>query len=195
MKTDLRIQKTRAIIQNALFDLLSEKELSKISISELCRRAQINRKTFYRHYRGTEDIIEELENSLLGELSAILRVGNNSIFDVGAVFRDISAAVEKNRELLIKVMRLNPELLTGGKIKAMMCRATSLSLKSAGMISDAAADVAAEFAVSGVLAIYSAWLNGGCKGDLDMMTEISAKMTAHGIAAFVSADKLTEMRF
>ncbi|MDE7400366.1 MAG: TetR/AcrR family transcriptional regulator, partial [Oscillospiraceae bacterium] len=150
MKTDLRIQKTRATVRNALFDLLGEKELSKISISELCRRAQINRKTFYRHYRSTADIIEELENSLLGELSAILRIGNNSIFDVGAVFHDISAAIEKNRELLIKVMRLNPELLTGGKIKAMMCRATSLSLKSAGTISDSAADVAAEFAVSGV---------------------------------------------
>lgn len=195
MKTDLRIQKTRAAVQNALFDLLGEKELSRISISELCRHAQINRKTFYRHYRSTADIIEELENSLLGELSAILRVGNNSIFDVGAVFRDISAAIEKNQDVLIKVMRLNPELLTGGKIKAMMCRATSLSLKSAGTISDAAADVAAEFAVSGVLAIYSAWLNGGCKGDLTMLTEVSAKMAAHGLTAFVSNDKLTEMRF
>ena len=195
MKNDLRVRKTRIAIQNALFDLLGEMELSKISVSELCRRAQINRKTFYRHYRGTADIIEELENSLLGELSAILRVGNNSIFDVGAVFHDISAAIEKNREVLIKVMRLNPELLTGGKIKAMMHRATALSLKSAGAVSGAAADVAAEFAVSGVLAIYSAWLNSGCKEDLAMLTEVSAKMTAHGLAAFVSADKLAEMRF
>lgn len=194
MKTDLRVQKTRISIRNALFDLLGEKELSRISISELCRRAQINRKTFYRHYNSTADIIEELENTLLAELSAILRVGNNSIFDVGAVFRDISAAIEKNHEVLIKVMRLNPELLTGGKIKAMMCRATSLSLKGAGAVSGAAADAAAEFAVSGVLAIYSAWLNGGCKGDLTMLTEVSAKMAAHGLAAFVSADKLTEMR-
>lgn len=195
MKTDLRIQKTRVAVQNALFDLLGEKELSKISISELCRRAQINRKTFYRHYRGTEDIIEELENALLAELSAILRRGNNSIFDIGAVFRDISATIEKNQDVLIKVMRLNPELLTGGKIKAMMCRATALSLKSAGTASGAEADVAAEFAVSGVLAIYSAWLNGGCKGDLDMLTEISAKMTAHGLTAFVSDDKLAKMQF
>lgn len=195
MKNDLRVKKTRTAIQNALFDLLGEKELSKISISELCRRAQINRKTFYRHYRGTADIIEELENSLLGELSAILRVGNNSIFDVGAVFRDISAAIEKNREVLIKVMRLNPELLTGGKIKAMMRRATALSLRSAGAISGAAADAVAEFAVSGVLSIYSAWLNNGCKEDLTMLTEVSAKMIAHGLAAFVSSDKLAEMRF
>lgn len=195
MKTDLRIQKTRAAIQNSLFDLLGEKELSKISISELCRRAQINRKTFYRHYNNIEDIIEEFENQLLGELSTILKTGNNSIFDVGAVFRDISSAVEKNRDVLIKVMRLNPELLTGGKIKAMMCRITSHSLREAGAASGAAADTAAEFAVSGVLAIYSAWLNGGCKSDLAMLTDVSAKMTTHGLAAFVSADKLVEMRF
>lgn len=195
MKNDLRVKKTRLAIQNALFDLLGEKELSKISISELCRRAQINRKTFYRHYCAAEDIIEELENALLDELSAILRVGNNSIFDVGAVFRDISAAIEKNRDVLIKIMRMNPELLTGGKIKAMMCRATALSLKNAGAASGATADAVAEFAVSGVLAVYSVWLNNGCKEDLTMLTEVSAKMTAHGLSAFVSADKLAEMRF
>lgn len=195
MKNDLRVVKTRRIIQSALFDLMGEKELSKISISELCRHAQINRKTFYRHYSGVGDIIEELENQLLGELSAILRTKNNSIFDVGAVIRDISATIEKNRELLIKVMKMNSDLLTSGKIKAMMCRMTSLALRNAGAFSSAAtADAATEFIVSGVLSMYSAWLNGGCKGSLEMLTEVSVKMTTHGLAAFVSADKLTQMQ-
>lgn len=195
MRNDLRVIKTRQNIQNALFDLMGERELSKISISELCRRAKINRKTFYRHYNGVSDIVEELENQLLSELSAILRTGNNSIFDVGAVIRDISSAIEKNRELLIKVVRLNPDLLTGGKIKAMMCRMTSLSLRGAGAIPDSVtADAAAEFIVSGVLALYSAWLNGGGEGDLDMLTDVAVRMTTHGLAAFVSEDKLTKLK-
>ena len=46
--TDLRVIKTRQAIRIALISLLSEKELSDITISELSARAQVNRKTFYR---------------------------------------------------------------------------------------------------------------------------------------------------
>ena len=53
--TDLRVIKTRQAIRIALISLLSEKELSDITISELSARAQVNRKTFYRHYRSISD--------------------------------------------------------------------------------------------------------------------------------------------
>ena len=46
--TDLRVIKTRQNIRNALTSLMSEQELSDITITALCERAQINRKTFYR---------------------------------------------------------------------------------------------------------------------------------------------------
>ena len=62
MSEDLRVTKTRTAIRNALLELMSEKELTKITISEICARAQINRKTFYCHYRSPDTVIEELEN-------------------------------------------------------------------------------------------------------------------------------------
>ena len=58
--TDLRIIKTRRTIRNALVDLMSEKELSAVTISELSARAEINRKTFYRHYRTISVGVAEL---------------------------------------------------------------------------------------------------------------------------------------
>ena len=59
--TDLRVIKTRQAIRSALISLLSEKELSDITISELSARAQVNRKTFYYHF---EDIFSLLKWTL-----------------------------------------------------------------------------------------------------------------------------------
>lgn len=195
MSGDLRVVKTRRVIRNTLFELMSEKPLSKITISEICARAEINRKTFYRHYREIGDVITELENEILNEFSASMRTGNKSVLDVGAAIRDISAVVERRREFFMGLTKLNPDLFSNGKIKAMLCRMISVSMKNVGAVDDEATlRAAAEFTVSGVLSLYSAWFDGGCTGDLDFLTEVSVKMTTKGLSAFVSEDKLSEMR-
>ena len=75
--TDLRVIKTRQAIRSALISLLSEKELSDITISELSARAQVNRKTFYRHYRSISDVVTEFENELLSDFSDILKTSKH----------------------------------------------------------------------------------------------------------------------
>lgn len=193
-RADLRVVKTRLIIRNALFELMSEKPLSKITISEICARAMINRKTFYRHYRCTDDVITELENEILNEFSEILRSKNKSILDAGAVIRDISATIDRRREFFMRLTKQNPDLFSKGKIKAMLCRMITVALKNVGAIEDEATlNAAAEFTVSGILSLYSAWFDSGCKNDLSFLTEVSVKMVTKGLTAFVSEEKLTEM--
>ena len=51
----------------ALLDLLKEKSLSDISISELTDRAEIGRVSFYRNYRNKEDILKEESDRLIKE--------------------------------------------------------------------------------------------------------------------------------
>ncbi|MCM1166391.1 MAG: TetR/AcrR family transcriptional regulator [Lachnospiraceae bacterium] len=195
MQSDLRVVKTRRIIRNALFELMGEKPLAKIAISEICARAEINRKTFYRHYREVGDVITELENEILGEFAAIMRTGNKSVLDTGAAIRDISAVIERRREFFAGLMKLNPDLFSNGKIKATLCRMIYVSLKTAGAVEDETTlRAAAEFTVSGVLSLYAAWFDGGCTGDLAFLTEVSVKMTTKGLSAFVSEEKLSEMR-
>lgn len=195
MADDLRVVKSRRAIRSTLFTLMSEKPLEKITISELCTRAEINRKTFYRHYREIGDVITELENEILAEFSAIMRTGKKSVLDVGAAIRDIGAVIEQRREFFMGLMKLNPDLFSGGKIKAALCRMISVSLKSVGAVDDEETlRAAAEFTVSGVLALYSAWFDSGCKGDPEYLTEVAVRMTTRGLSAFVSAEKLSAMR-
>ena len=59
-------QKTRNIIKKTFAEMLSEKkELAKMSVSELVRRADINRGTFYSHYDDIYAVAEDYENELI----------------------------------------------------------------------------------------------------------------------------------
>ena len=54
-------------ITAALLDLLKEKPITDISISELTQRAQISRVSFYRNYQTKEDILKEESDRLIKE--------------------------------------------------------------------------------------------------------------------------------
>ena len=50
MATDRRTKYTKSVIRQALFDLLKEKPLNKITVTDICKMADINRSTFYSYY-------------------------------------------------------------------------------------------------------------------------------------------------
>lgn len=53
---DLRVEKTRRSIINGFLELRARKPLEKIRVRELCEKAQINKSTFYDHYRDVYDL-------------------------------------------------------------------------------------------------------------------------------------------
>ena len=54
-------------ITAALLELLKEKPLSDISVSELTSKAEIGRVSFYRNYQNKEDILKEESDRLIKE--------------------------------------------------------------------------------------------------------------------------------
>ncbi|WP_290084452.1 TetR/AcrR family transcriptional regulator [Lactobacillus taiwanensis] len=58
---DLRVQKTISNIYKAFEELILEKDYSKITVTELAKRAQINKKTFYRYYPTLDDLLSEMQ--------------------------------------------------------------------------------------------------------------------------------------
>lgn len=66
---DLRIIKTKKALQEAILNLLENKKLENISITEICKEANINRGTFYLHYNQIEDILVEFFEELMKDLS------------------------------------------------------------------------------------------------------------------------------
>lgn len=70
---DLRVKKTKTSIINVFIALRAQKPLEKITVKELCEKANINKSTFYTHYSdiyNLADIVEtEVVNSILESLS------------------------------------------------------------------------------------------------------------------------------
>lgn len=178
-KTDLRVIKTRAVIKNALAELMGEKELSKISISEISQRAKVNRKTFYRHYRNVEDVIADIENEILDEFSAAFK---NSVLDVGKIIHSLSKVIERRRDFFTRIMARNPDIFSSGKIKAVLRRMIIAALRNSGAVKDEnVLGASSEYIISGVLALFSGWFENG--GDLEFITDIAVKMVKGGLSS------------
>ena len=65
-KNNQRTRLSKLLFKNALMDLLKEKgSVAKISVRELCDRAELNRSTFYTHYNEPKDLLYEIETELL----------------------------------------------------------------------------------------------------------------------------------
>lgn len=57
---DARVRYTRRMIETSFLELLEEKPVSRITVTQLCERAQINRATFYKHYLDIPDLLEKI---------------------------------------------------------------------------------------------------------------------------------------
>ena len=60
--------RSKNFIKKALVKLMHEKDLSKITVSDIIREADISRGTFYAHFTDINSVIEQIENEELQKL-------------------------------------------------------------------------------------------------------------------------------
>lgn len=77
--TDLRVLKTRRAIQDAFVDLVLSEGFERITVSELAKRAMINRQTFYKHYLDKYDLAEKMGRQILKQVTEITQQRLNLI--------------------------------------------------------------------------------------------------------------------
>ncbi len=88
---------TRSVIRSTFFELLREKDMSKISVREICDRADINRSTFYRHYVDINDLMQSIENEFAAEINSQIEQMDPDVFD--AAILGIFEVVKRNSDL------------------------------------------------------------------------------------------------
>ncbi len=70
-KENQRIALSKRMLKEALLELMKSKDIRKISITELCQKAEINRATFYRHYTVPQDVLWDIEAELIDQAQNI----------------------------------------------------------------------------------------------------------------------------
>ena len=63
-REDRRSAYSKKAIRQSLLALMEDKPLNKITVREICERAQVNRSTFYAHYRHPIALYKILEQSM-----------------------------------------------------------------------------------------------------------------------------------
>lgn len=81
-KKDRRVLYTKMFLRESLLELMKEKPIDKITPTELCRTANINRNTFYSHYYTPRDVLSEIENDFAAQIIESL-TGLLATADVG----------------------------------------------------------------------------------------------------------------
>ena len=71
-KMDRRTRYTRQIIRDTLLELMGEKGFSHVTVTEVCKRAELNRGTFYLHYLDLNDVLDDIFTELMSETTCAL---------------------------------------------------------------------------------------------------------------------------
>ena len=78
-KSESRYFNTAKKMDKALITLLGEKSFEHITVSEICKKAGVNRSTFYLHYENTVDLLNESARFLLDDFVAYFNIDTKSI--------------------------------------------------------------------------------------------------------------------
>lgn len=84
-----RVRYTKNALRSALVDLLQEKPIEKISVSEICRAADVHRNTFYTHYATPEELMEDLVAQNKGDSCNCVVLGDDAFERMAERYREI----------------------------------------------------------------------------------------------------------
>ena len=93
-ESDLRVVKTREAIRSAFLELLAEKPVRRITVTELTRRARIAKGTFYLHYRDVYDLHEQLVSQAFEETFVDIERVSTIFHDAERFVNDYQDAVD-----------------------------------------------------------------------------------------------------
>jgi AcrR family transcriptional regulator len=160
-KIDRRTQFTQSVIKEAFIQLLQKMPVEKISVTEICKIAEINRGTFYIHYQGPYDVLKQIENEYGNKIvNSIHQIWEDGRYHNDLALALLSPKIFASDDTLILLMTSNPRssnLLQ--QIKEGLETVLIPNLMKQHGFSEEEAHVVIEFIFSGYYAVYIYLLN------------------------------------
>ena len=72
MRADLRVQKTKQMLYQALVELMEEFPFNKIKVVQVVQRSGVSKDTFYRHYATVYDLYREMITEEVERINGVL---------------------------------------------------------------------------------------------------------------------------
>lgn len=185
-KEDRRVRYTKMVLRESFLELLKDTPMSKITVTDVCERADVNRGTFYAHYSDTYDLMEKIETELIETVRAALNRHDGKPDSTRGVITEILHCIAENEELC----RI---LLSGGQgYSTFMQRVTNLAREQFERIwlqyykGDADRILYANtFIVNGSIGVMRQWIETGMREPCDEIAGVIESMVSRGMAAYL----------
>jgi len=176
--------RSRKLIKEALADILQEKPLDKITVSEVVARAGINRGTFYAHYTDIPDLI----NHLLHE--TFFRLMEGAVLEVGHLPRVPGVMLEILREILEEDMAFYRKVMASANAALLQEQLVEFVIQyflqheeDYLMGSREQYVMMIRFCAGGLSNLYRSWFDGQLEMSLDELTRQAQQILRSTLSA------------
>lgn len=169
--------RSRRMIRKAYMELLKEKDINKITVTDIITKADLNRSTFYAHYPDVRGVTEEIENEIIEKMLEILsHFRYTNFFDNPTpLLLEISRFLESNRDFYSVLIKANGSEIFLKKLKDIFAKHMMSdsdipeSLKNTKMVS-----LRVCYFAGGIVNMYQEWFAGNLDCSLnDIALEVS----------------------
>lgn len=183
---DRRVRKTKKAMSAALAELLLEKPLNSISVREIADLADINRGTFYLHYRDVYDMVEQLQTEIFEKFNAIVHSyeADRASDELFPMLVETFNLLSENAELAKVLIGKNGDAAFVDKLKQVIREKCFTDLQKVfGISRHDKFDYFYHYIVSGCIGIFGTWLNNGMKESSQEMANFTKKLILTGVSA------------
>lgn len=191
-KEDRRVIYTKKVIRDSFLQLLSEKPVEKISVTEICKNADINRGTFYAHYSDPYDLKLKLTHEIVG----IITERTQELIDPESENRDpiqMLNILQQNRELcrIFAAPYGDFDTLVDIIDKQLVRYLDFLFDSTSGLSSDAISCLRL-MSTAAVAALVKFWMDNDMRQEPEVILNMMSTFCRNGIHGYINGDvKLT----
>lgn len=192
-REDRRIRQTKEKLRNALAELMKEKGFESIRIHDLTERADINRGTFYLHYKDKYDLLEQNENEIIQDIVHIHEEAKKTEHakhprppsEPASIFVHLFEYLQENSDFIQVLLGKNGHYSFQTKLKTilrenMLKKFLNAQLEKRMLIP---IEYFSSYVISAHLGIIQQWVEGGMKESPKEMALIITRITFHQIIA------------
>lgn len=183
-KVDRRVRKTKRQLREALTTLLLTKSFSEITVREISELADVNRGTFYTHYRDTADLLHQLENSFLESLHDIKVIVKRQDWERAtyAYLEEVFTLCSENADICKALIcrRSDPDFYDRF-VDILRSQYLHRFLEQACRTEDLVREMYSAYIVQGIIAIVTLWLGNGMKSTPEQMARMGGDFIMRGV--------------
>lgn len=191
-KNDRRVKYTKMVLRQSLLELMKTRPLNKITVTDICQQADINRGTFYSHYADPYDLLEQIEAELLDEIKASIE-RSLQVENISTLLAEIFQTIQRNSDLC---KTLFSEFGDKEFLKRILYIAHDRSVQewkasAGGAIPQEQLEWMYTFTANGSIGIIQEWVQGGMHQDVSKIAGFIERISERGMRAFfeVSQEK------